>query len=58
MAKQAFPIILNVFCVLFLVVFIDLITLINSSFFFNVVHVHVCVRETEGDRKTEIEETI
>lgn len=58
MAIQAFPIILKVFCVLFLVVFIDLITLINSFFFFNVVHVYVYVfeRDRGRQRKTEIEE--
>ena len=61
MAIQASPIILKVFCVLFLVVFIDLITLINSFFFFfNVVHIHVYVYERDRgrQRKIEIEETI
>ena len=59
MAIQAFPIMLKVFCVLFLAVFIDLVTLINSFFFFfNVVHVHVYVfeRDRGRQRKTEIEE--
>lgn len=59
MAIQASPIILKVFCVLFLVVFIDLITL-TKSFFNNVIHVHVYVYERDRgrQRKIETEETI
>ena len=54
MAIQASPIILKVFCVLFLVVFIDLITLINSFFFFFLMlfmSMCMCMRETGGDRE-------
>ena len=56
MAIQAFPIMLKVFCVLFLAVFIDLVTLINSFFFFFQCCSCPCVcvwerqRETEKDR--------
>ena len=53
MAIQAFPIMLKVFCVLFLAVFIDLVTLINSFFFFSMLFMSMCMclRETEGDRE-------
>ena len=51
MAIQASPIILKVFCILFLVVFIDLITLTKSFFFNNFIHVHVYVYERDRGRQ-------